>query len=262
MKGAKKFKPVKLGPSIMVYDEDMKLKNHKEIKKENEIVCEVIPARASGVEEAAEIWKSEMVLALLQAFRKFGEVAPPGDLTEVRRIKSQVSVYAKVDIKEGALIMVPVVRTTQGVSLITQAQAAKRWDSVITVKSADKDNVWVLLKQMKLPPKQRKKNDDGQKDEVYHAWIAKRVNYEEAANCTIKWYTMNLVKTFGGYHSDANEIEVPVFTNTQRIPKDAELTIFAKKLATAETKIEKVETWQETEKKKDKKKKDKKKETD
>ena len=251
-----------LGPSIMVYDEDMKLKNHKEIKKENEIVCEVIPARASGVEEAAEIWKSEMVLALLQAFRKFGEVAPPGDLTEVRRIKSQVSVHAKVDIEEGALIMVPVVRTTQGVSMITRAQAAKRWDSVLTVASADKDNVWVLLKQMKLPPKQRKKNDDGQKDEVYHAWIAKRVNYEEAANCTIKWYTMNLVKTFGGYHSDANEIQVPVFTNTQSIPKDAELTIFAKKLATAEKKIEKVETWQELEKKKDKKKKDQKKEKD
>ena len=72
---------------------------------------------------------------------------------------------------------------------------------------------------------------------------------------------MNLVKTFGGYHSDANEVQVPVFTNTQSIPKDAELTIFAKKQATAEKKTEKVETWQETEKKKDKKKKDLKKET-
>ena len=161
--------------------------------------------------------------------------------------------------------MVPVVRTTQGIALIKQDAAVKKWDTTISLApalaakdclkpgaDADKANsVWVLLQQKKLPPKRRAKNDTGEKDEVYHAWLAKRVSNEEVANCAIRWCTMSVVRTFGGHHSDVQEVSVPVFANTQRIEAGAEIKIFAKKDETAadKKKEKKGETWREITKK-------------
>ena len=232
---------------------------------EQEAEVEVIPARVSGKLEADERFKSEMVLGLLHAFLKFGTASPPAALVEIRRIKAQVSVHATVDIEEGALLMVPVVRTTQGIAMIKQDVFVKKWDTTISLApalaakdclkpgtDADKANsVWVLLQQKKLPPKRRAKNDTGEKDEVYHAWLAKRVPYEEVANCAIRWCTMSVVRTFGGHHSDVQEVSVPLFENTRRIESGAEIKIFAKKDETAadKKKEKKGETWREITKK-------------
>ena len=107
------------------------------------------------------------------------------------------------------------------------------------------------MQQKNLPPKKRAKNDNGEKDEVYHAWLAKRVPCEEVANCAIRWWTMSVVRTFGGHHSEAQEVSVPVFANTQRIEAGAEIKIFAKKDETADKKKneKKGETWREITKK-------------
>ena len=105
------------------------------------------------------------------------------------------------------------------------------------------------MQQKKLPPKKRAKNDNGEKDEVYHAWLAKRVPYEEVANCALKWLMMSVVRTFGGHHSEAQEVSVPVFTNTQKIEAGAEIKIFAKKEDVSEKKVPKEETWREKAKK-------------
>ena len=257
-----------LGPRIIQYDAEMRATSGQASRVEQEAVVEVLPARVSEKLEADEHFKSEMVLGLLQAFLKFGKASPPAALVEVRRIKQQVNVYATVDIEEGALLMVPVVRTTQGIALIKQDVFVKKWDTTISLApalaakdclkpgtDADKEkSVWVLLQQKKLPPKRRAKNDTGEKDEVYHAWLAKRVPYEEVANCAIKWCTMSVVRTFGGHHSDVQEVSVPVFANTQRIEAGAEIKIFAKKDETSadKKKEKKGETWREITKKQEK----------
>ena len=175
--------------------------------------------------------------------------------------------HATVDIEEGALLMVPVVRTTQGIAMIKQDTAAKKWGTTISLAPAlaatgclkpgtdEASSVWVLLQQKKLPPKRRAKNDTGEKDEVYHAWLAKRVPYEEVANCAIRWCTMSVVRTFGGHHSDVQEVSVPLFANTRRIEAGEEIKIFAKKIETLDKKKEekkkKDETWREIAKKQD-----------
>ena len=58
---------------------------------------------------------------------------------------------------------------------------------------------------------------------------------------------MSVVATFGGHHNWAREVSVPMFTNTQKILKGAEIKIWAKKResATSEQKEMKVETWRD-----------------
>ena len=65
------------------------------------------------------------------------------------------------------------------------------------------------------------------------------------------WWTMSVIRTFGGHHSDVQEVSVPVFTSTQRIEAGAEIKIFAKKDETAadKKKEKKGETWREITKK-------------
>ena len=135
--------------------------------------------------------------------------------------------------------------------MISQGQAVKKWDSAIPVAPGVDGSVRVLAKQAKLPPKKRAKNDTGEKDEVYHAWLAKRVPYAEVANCAIRWCTMSVVRTFGGHHSDVQEVSVPLFANTRRIEAGEEIKIFAKKDGTAadKKKEKKGETWREITKK-------------
>ena len=238
-----------LGPKIIQYDGEMRATSGQACRVEQGPDSEVISANVSGKLEADEMFKSEMVLGLLEAFLKFGGASPPGALVEVKRIRNVVSVHAKVDIEVGALLMVPVIRTTQGITMISEGDAAKKWDKVYPLKPGEDGRVWVLVKQAKLPSKKRAKNDNGEKDEVYHAWLAKRVPYEEGANCTVKWCTLSLVTTFGGHHSEAREVPVPIFTNTERILTGEEIKIYAKKEESSVKKVEKVETWREKAKK-------------
>ena len=114
-----------LGPKIIQYDGEMRATSGQACRVEQAPESEVISANVSGKLEADEMFKSEMVLGLLEAFLKFGGASPPGALVEVKRMGNVVSVHAKVDIEVGALLMVPVVRTTQGITMISQGEAAK-----------------------------------------------------------------------------------------------------------------------------------------
>ena len=93
-----------------------------------------------------------------------------------------------MDIEVGALVMVPVVRTTQGVAMTTQDTAAKKWDTTISLAPAlaatgflkqKKQNgcmgsaaaeVWVLLQQKKLP---RKKLPRKKRRRTYYYYSAR-----------------------------------------------------------------------------------------